>query len=55
VAALKLIINELHYELLRKISEGGMGIVYEAHQYGAGNFLKLVAIISVWSVASTSW
>jgi serine/threonine-protein kinase len=44
VAALKLIINELHYELLRKISEGGMGIVYEAHQYGAGNFLKLVAI-----------
>jgi serine/threonine-protein kinase len=44
VAALKLIHNELHYELLRKISEGGMGVVYEAHQYGSGNFHKLVAI-----------
>ena len=44
VAALKLIHNELHYELLRKIAEGGMGVVYEAHQYGAGNFHKLVAI-----------
>jgi serine/threonine-protein kinase len=44
VAALKLILNELHYELLRKISEGGMGLVYEALQYGAGNFRKLVAI-----------
>jgi serine/threonine-protein kinase len=44
VAALKLILNELHYELLRKISEGGMGVVYEALQYGAGNFRKLVAI-----------
>ena len=44
MAALKLIHNELHYELLRKISEGGMGVVYEAHQYGSGNFHKLVAI-----------
>ena len=44
MAALKLILNELHYELLRKISEGGMGVVYEALQYGAGNFRKLVAI-----------
>ena len=44
MAALKLILNELHYELLRKISEGGMGLVYEALQYGAGNFRKLVAI-----------
>ncbi len=44
MAALKLIHNELHYELLRKIAEGGMGVVYEAHQYGAGNFHKLVAI-----------
>jgi serine/threonine protein kinase len=44
VAALKLILNELHYELVRKIAEGGMGVVYEALQYGAGNFRKVVAI-----------
>jgi serine/threonine-protein kinase len=41
---MKLIQNELRYELLRKISEGGMGVVYEAYQHGAGNFHKLVAI-----------
>jgi serine/threonine-protein kinase len=44
VAALKLILNELHYELVRKVSEGGMGVVYEAFQYGVGNFRKVVAI-----------
>jgi len=44
VPALRLINNELHYELLRKISEGGMGVVYEALQFGTGNFRKLVAI-----------
>ena len=44
MAALKLIFNELHYELVRKISEGGMGLVYEALQHGTGNFAKVVAI-----------
>ncbi|HTX66103.1 MAG TPA: serine/threonine-protein kinase, partial [Opitutaceae bacterium] len=44
MAALKLILSELHYELVRKISEGGMGVVYEAFQYGVGNFRKVVAI-----------
>jgi len=44
VAALKFILNELHYELVRKISEGGMGLVYEALQHGTGNFAKVVAI-----------
>ncbi len=44
VATLKHIFNELHYELTRKIAEGGMGLVYEAMQRGAGNFRKVVAV-----------
>lgn len=32
VAELKHIFNELHYEMTRKIAEGGMGLVYEAVQ-----------------------
>jgi len=44
VAALRLILNEIHYELVRKIAEGGMGVVYEALQHGTGNFRKVVAI-----------
>jgi len=44
VAALKHIFNELQYELIRKLAEGGMGLVYEAVQRGSGNFRKTVAI-----------
>lgn len=41
---LKRITNELHYDIERKIAEGGMGIVYEAVQRGPGNFGKHVAL-----------
>jgi serine/threonine-protein kinase len=44
VAALKHIFNELRYEMTRKVAEGGMGLVYEAEQLGAGNFRKVVAV-----------
>ena len=44
VAALKHIFNELPYEMTRKLAEGGMGLVYEAVQLGAGNFRKVVAV-----------
>jgi eukaryotic-like serine/threonine-protein kinase len=32
------------YHVVRKLFEGGMGIVYEAEQHGARNFIKRVAI-----------
>src|SRR5471030_2863426 len=30
--------------MVRKLAEGGMGLVYEAVQLGAGNFRKVVAV-----------
>lgn len=42
--ALFTIQNEFRYDVVRKIFEGGMGIVYEAEQRGTRNFVKRVAI-----------
>lgn len=42
--ALFTIQSEFRYEIVRKIFEGGMGIVYEAEQIGARDFVKRVAI-----------
>ena len=36
--------SEFRYEVVRKLFEGGMGIVYEAEQQGARNFVKRVAL-----------
>jgi serine/threonine-protein kinase len=36
--------SEFHYDIVRKLYEGGMGIVYEAEQHGARGFIKRVAI-----------
>ena len=44
MSALFTIHNELRYEIVRKIYEGGMGLVYEAEQHGARDFVKRVAI-----------
>jgi len=44
VAGLFTIQNEFRYEIVRKIFEGGMGVVYEAEQHGARNFVKRVAM-----------
>src|SRR5512147_3178654 len=42
--ALFTIQNELRYEIVSKIFEGGMGIVYEAEQHGTREFVKRIAI-----------
>jgi eukaryotic-like serine/threonine-protein kinase len=42
--ALFTIESDFRYEIVRKIFEGGMGIVYEAEQHGARNFVKRIAI-----------
>lgn len=44
MAALFSIQSEFTYEITRKIFEGGMGIVYEAEQHGARDFVKRIAI-----------
>jgi eukaryotic-like serine/threonine-protein kinase len=36
--------SDFHYDVVRKIFEGGMGVVYEAEQHGSRNFVKRVAI-----------
>ena len=36
--------NQIRYDIVRKLFEGGMGIVYEAEQKGAQEFVKRVAI-----------
>ena len=44
MAALFTIQSEFRYEIVRKIFEGGMGIIYEAEQQGTRNFVKRIAI-----------
>jgi serine/threonine protein kinase len=44
VAAISYILNEINYEMVRQLAEGGMGVVFEAHQHGAGQFRKTVAV-----------
>ena len=44
VAVLFTIDNQIRYDIVRKIFEGGMGIVYEAEQRRAQEFVKRVAI-----------
>ena len=44
MASLFTIQSDFRYEIVRKIFEGGMGIVYEAQQHGARNFVKRVAM-----------
>ena len=46
MASIKHIFNELHYEMVRKLAEGGMGVVFEGEhgkigRKGAIKVLKL--------------
>jgi serine/threonine-protein kinase len=36
--------SEFRYDIVRKIFEGGMGVVYEAEQHGARGFVKRIAV-----------
>lgn len=36
--------SEFRYEIIRKIADGGMGLVYEVEQHGAHGFVKRIAI-----------
>jgi serine/threonine-protein kinase len=44
MAGLFTINSEFRYEIVRKIFEGGMGVVYEAEQHGTREFVKRIAI-----------
>ena len=44
MASLFSIRGEQRYEVVRKIAEGGMGIVYEAEQHGTRDFVKRIAV-----------
>ena len=44
MSQLKHLLNEINYELVRRLAEGGMGMVYEARQHGIDKFSKTVAI-----------
>lgn len=41
---LKKLDHEINYRLVRRLAEGGMGIVYEGQQHGVDKFSKTVAI-----------
>ncbi len=41
---MKHIFGDIHFEIVRTIAEGGMGVVYEAAQRGAGGFRKRIAV-----------
>lgn len=44
MAPIKHIFDEIHYQIIRVIAEGGMGIVCEAQQNGIGQFRKRIAV-----------